>query len=898
MLKNRWEIENKNLISLELHAGTLVEYYKAKRIPRGLRPNLRTTIMPNNTQFCAKFEAIGNKYAFDIMLLNIEFLKKEIESLKTKVEEIKNSLVPLVSITDFSSINSKIEENLLKYRTGLEDTKRSKWFRDLEDYNNGKIYGWQFRNSLPNKMKSGPGRSKNPPRRWGRPQKQSAPQNSFGFTGGESDSTDDGVAASIGPVGKEGVVSSTPLEGLSLSKLGLHNKSDFVHPEHDPVVETFSKFVKADIAKVRKSNLKFGKSNLTFAERKEIGALRKNKSITIKPADKGGALVVMDTSQYVSEIRSQLSDGDLYEKLRVNPVQEFKLELEAIIDEALSMGIIDVKLAKFLKVEHPVVPILYTLPKIHKDLRRPPGRPIVSGRGSLSNKVAIFLDRLLRDFAVSTPSYVRDTSDFIKSLEGIHVVESTWLVSFDVSSLYTSIEHTRGLYAVSVALAGSDMAPSCIRFILALLEFILGRNFFLFGDDYFLQRRGTAMGSNVAPTYANIYMAVLEDEYVYSSRFWCHVRGWRRYIDDIFLVWNGDRDELESFLIHLNSVHPGLGFTMECSRDRIQFLDTCVYKTGGCLQTDLYVKETDRNNLLYFSSEHPRRMIESLPWSQLLRVRRIVSCEDSVDDRLEEMCCKFLSRGYPRVDLEKFKQRALVTRREDLLVPKDRIERNKRIPFVSTYNRLSSRISGIIRKHWSLLNKGHSNVVEFQTPPLFSYRRNKNLKDELVSSDIGSSKRDLQMTLSQPSLGNFPCLGCASCSNMLKGAFFCHPYTGRRYDIKRRYTCRSSYVVYVLTCPCGLFYVGETTMEVRARISKHTSTIRTKLLDLPVPRHFHDKGDSVNQLRYRVIDDVPVMRRGGDRITLLKRKELRWIFELDTLHPRGMNLDYQQSCCL
>ncbi|CAJ0935975.1 unnamed protein product [Ranitomeya imitator] len=261
-------------------------------------------------------------------------------------------------------------------------------------------------------------------------QKRMTPQSSFGFTGGESDSTDEGG---------------------------------------DPVIETFCKLVKADIARLRNNGRRLGRSNLTSEDRREIGILKKNKSITIKPADKDGALVVMDTSQYIGEIRSQLSDVNVYERLQVNPTKRFKLELDTLIDGALDSGLIDTKLAKYLKVEHPVVPVLYTLLKIHKDLHRPPGRPIVSGRGSLCNKVAIFLDHLLRKLAVSALSYVRDRSDFIRSLKGVRVVESTW-----------------GLSAVSVALADSNMAPDCAWFVLALLEFILGRNYFLFGDDYYL----------------------------------------------------------------------------------------------------------------------------------------------------------------------------------------------------------------------------------------------------------------------------------------------------------------------------------------------------------------------------------------------------------------------------
>ncbi|CAJ0950120.1 unnamed protein product [Ranitomeya imitator] len=216
--------------------------------------------------------------------------------------------------------------------------------------------------------------------------------------------------------------------------------------------------------------------------------------------------------------------------------ERFQLEVKYLIEEALLSGIIDQKLADYLIVEYLIVPILYTLPKIHKDLCNPPRCPIVSGRRSLLNKVAILLDRILPKFAMIAPSYTRDTSDFIRSLEDVRVDESTFLVSFNVVSLYTLIEHERGLFAVHMMLAGSDMAPECTWFTLALFEFILRRNYFLFGDDYYLHHCGTAMGSNVAPTYANIYMAVLEGEHVYKSPFWHIVRNWRRYVDNVSFV--------------------------------------------------------------------------------------------------------------------------------------------------------------------------------------------------------------------------------------------------------------------------------------------------------------------------------------------------------------------------
>ncbi|CAJ0933560.1 unnamed protein product [Ranitomeya imitator] len=86
-------------------------------------------------------------------------------------------------------------------------------------------------------------------------------------------------------------------------------------------------------------------------------------------------------------------------------------------------------------------------------------------------------------------------------------------------------------------------------------------------------------------------------------------------------------------------------------------------------------------------------MVESLPWSQLLRVRRIVSSDSLIDLRLNEMCQKFLARGYPKEDLDTFKTKALSKGRDELLTPKVAIESDKRIPFVTAFNGLSGQIS-------------------------------------------------------------------------------------------------------------------------------------------------------------------------------------------------------------
>ena len=55
----------------------------------------------------------------------------------------------------------------------------------------------------------------------------------------------------------------------------------------------------------------------------------------------------------------------------------------------------------------------YLLPKFHKDLHNPPGRPIVSGSGGPMKKISQFVDHFIGPLVPLSDSYIRDTTHLI-----------------------------------------------------------------------------------------------------------------------------------------------------------------------------------------------------------------------------------------------------------------------------------------------------------------------------------------------------------------------------------------------------------------------------------------------------------------------------------------------------
>ena len=76
----------------------------------------------------------------------------------------------------------------------------------------------------------------------------------------------------------------------------------------------------------KKINKKF-KRNLKKEEWTAITTLRNNRDIVIKPADKGGNIVIMNREDYIKEGLKQLSDTNYYEMLEEDPTQNYNNQI-------------------------------------------------------------------------------------------------------------------------------------------------------------------------------------------------------------------------------------------------------------------------------------------------------------------------------------------------------------------------------------------------------------------------------------------------------------------------------------------------------------------------------------------------------------------------------------------
>jgi len=88
--------------------------------------------------------------------------------------------------------------------------------------------------------------------------------------------------------------------------------------------------------------------NLSELERQTLKELRQDTSIVIKPADKGGSVVIMDRQQYIQEALRQLTDTNYYVPLE-NPIYK---ETEILIEEVLDSKVQNHSITKKQRIPH------------------------------------------------------------------------------------------------------------------------------------------------------------------------------------------------------------------------------------------------------------------------------------------------------------------------------------------------------------------------------------------------------------------------------------------------------------------------------------------------------------------------------------------------------------------
>ncbi|CAJ0928273.1 unnamed protein product [Ranitomeya imitator] len=351
-----------------------------------------------------------------------------------------------------------------------------------------------------------------------------------------------------------------------------------------------------------------------------------------------------------------------------------------------------------------------------------------------------------------------DSTSALQRLDNMYLADNMMMVTADMESLHTSIRHRDGLAAASWYLKMSNLDARLVD----LLVF-----------------KGLRWGLPVRPrmqicSWAHGKGRFLSSNPVQGTE---NIHHWMRYIDDVWFIWEGSRQDQDSLMTKLNQNNLNIKFTYKVGRE-LDFLDIQI-KTSSCgnRTTEVFRKRTATkgpftfsdaaaipttiriaaaslfgrwravtqtalqrptmpvtrvnigylNTLLHVTSSHPISTIISIPMGQFLRIKHICLNSYIFDQQARDLRRRFGDRGYSKKITRDGYHRAKHILRKELLYknkPKDKGEESN-VCLIATYKSQWTEFRDIIKKHWPILLSDSTLNKCLPSTPLITARRSK-----------------------------------------------------------------------------------------------------------------------------------------------------------------------------
>ena len=222
--------------------------------------------------------------------------------------------------------------------------------------------------------------------------------------------------------------------------------------------------------------------------------------------------------------------------------------------------------------------------------------------GTPEYQLAKFLDSIIKSY-IPDSYMLHSTDHFLDELNNFQFKADHKLVSFDVQSLFTNVplDETINIiadYIYSKDNQIKDNLPSMKKEVFIKLLRLANQGIILSKNKLYQQHYGVSIGSPLAPTLANFFLA-----------------------------------------------HNNIKFTVELPSDTIPFLDVEIRLNETGIDTWVYRKPTNTNLILNFNALCPTKWKSGLILCFLNRAKRICSSDFLFDKEVSMLKKMFLNNG-------------------------------------------------------------------------------------------------------------------------------------------------------------------------------------------------------------------------------------------------------------
>jgi hypothetical protein len=242
----------------------------------------------------------------------------------------------------------------------------------------------------------------------------------------------------------------------------------------------------------------------------QIKKILQHNNLTIAKAHKSKAIVIIDKTTLAQKIVTFIQENNIM-KLNKDPTDSYQRQIQQTMQKCKDLT--DKNRSKYMLNIKPAAP------KINAYIKKPKDnnliRPVINNTQAPSYKIAKFLDRRIKECINLPNTYtVQNSNEMAQELRKLYTTKNHKMITLDIKDLYVNLPKQGIIQSTAIGMDRSKVSTDIMKQIIQLLKVIIEQNYFQYSNQYFKLEKGTAMGSPISRTLAEIYLQLIEEWYI------------------------------------------------------------------------------------------------------------------------------------------------------------------------------------------------------------------------------------------------------------------------------------------------------------------------------------------------------------------------------------------------
>jgi hypothetical protein len=198
-----------------------------------------------------------------------------------------------------------------------------------------------------------------------------------------------------------------------------------------------------------------------------------------------------------------------------------------------------------------------------------------------------------------------------------------------------------------------------------MLSTNLKQNYFQYSDQLFQPKKGTAMGSPISGTMAEVYLQYIEETHVKQWLDSKEIIHYKRYVDDILIIYDQNKRNKQIILHQINNIDKNFQFKMLSEENStINYLDISTHRNNSNIDICIYRKPTGTDTTIQLSSNYPHEQKTAAFTDYINRMITMPITEQSKQDEWKTILTMARNNGYPTNIINNLKKKLIAKKQK------------------------------------------------------------------------------------------------------------------------------------------------------------------------------------------------------------------------------------------